>query len=72
VILVDSIVWIDSFRGNLTSQTDLLEELLDSQELALGDWIFTEILQGCKFDKDFNDVRRLLRRWTSLFWVAKM
>ena len=28
----------------------------------MGDLIFTELLQGCKFDKDFNDVRRLLRR----------
>ncbi|MBL0731219.1 PIN domain nuclease [Piscinibacter sp. HJYY11] len=62
MILVDSSVWIDYFRGRPTAQTDLLEGLLDSQELAIGDLIFTEVLQGCKFDKEFNEVRRLLGR----------
>ena len=62
MILVDSSVWIDYFRGKPTVQTDLLEGLLDSQELAIGDLIFTEVLQGCKFDKEFNEVRRLLGR----------
>jgi predicted nucleic acid-binding protein len=62
VILVDSSVWIDYFRGRPTAQTDLLDGLLDTQELAIGDLTFTEVLQGCKFDKEFNDVRRLLGR----------
>ena len=62
MILVDSSVWIDYFRGRPTPQTDLLEGLLDSQELAIGDLIFTQILQGCKVDKEFNEVRRLLAR----------
>jgi predicted nucleic acid-binding protein len=43
-------------------QTGLLEGLLDTQELAIGDLIFTEVLQGCKVDKEFNQVRRLLGR----------
>jgi len=62
VILVDSSVWIDYFKGRVTAQTDLLEGLLDSQELAIGDLILTEVLQGCKLDKEFNEVRRLLGR----------
>jgi predicted nucleic acid-binding protein len=60
VILVDSSVWVDFFRGKATAQTELLEGLLDSQILAIGDLILTEVLQGCKFDKEFNEVRRLL------------
>lgn len=44
MILVDSSVWIDYFRGNATAQTVLLDELLDSQEIAIGDLIFTEVL----------------------------
>lgn len=60
MILVDSSVWIDYFRGKPTAQTDLLDGLLESHELAIGDLIFTEVLQGCKLDKDFNEVRRLL------------
>lgn len=62
MILVDSSVWIDYFRGRPTAQTDLLESLLDSQELAIGDLILTEVLQGCKLEKEFNEVRRLLGR----------
>jgi predicted nucleic acid-binding protein len=62
VILVDSSVWVDYFRGKATPQTDRLEGLLDSQTLGIGDLIFTEVLQGCKFDKEFNEVRRLLAR----------
>jgi predicted nucleic acid-binding protein len=62
VILVDSSVWIDYFRGRDTAQTDLLESLLDSQELAIGDLNFIEVLQGCRVEREFNEVRRLLGR----------
>jgi predicted nucleic acid-binding protein len=62
VILVDSSVWIDYFKGRATLQTGLLEGLLDSQELAIGDLNFIEVLQGCKIEKEFNEVRRLLGR----------
>ncbi len=62
MILVDSSVWIDYFRGRTTSQTDLLEGLLDTQELGIGDLNFIEVLQGCRIEKEFNEVRRLLGR----------
>lgn len=62
MILVDSSVWIDFFRGKPTVQTAMLEGLLDSRPLGIGDLILTEVLQGCKFDKEFNEVRRLLSR----------
>lgn len=62
MILVDYSVWVDYFRGKSTAQTALLEGLLDSQELAIGDLNFTEVLRGCKISKEFNEVRRLLGR----------
>lgn len=62
MILVDASVWIDYFRGKATAQTGLLEGLLDSQELAIGDLNFIEVLQGCRVEKDFKEVRRLLGR----------
>ncbi len=62
MILVDSSVWIDFFRGRPTAQTERLAGLLDSQALGIGDLILTEVLQGCKFDKEFNEVRRMLAR----------
>lgn len=62
MILVDASVWVDFFRGKPSVQTDLLDGLLDSHELGIGDLVFTEVLQGCKLDKEFNEVRRLLGR----------
>ena len=60
MILVDSSVWVDYFRGKSTSQTERLESLLDTESLAIGDLTLTEVLQGCQIDKEFNDVRKKL------------
>jgi predicted nucleic acid-binding protein len=62
VILVDSSVWIDYFRGTGTRQTDTLDRLLGEEPLAIGDLILTEVLQGFVADKDFNAARRMLGR----------
>lgn len=62
MILVDSSVWIDYFRGQSTVQTGLLDNLLDTQELAIGDLNFIEVLQGCRVQKQFSEVQRLLGR----------
>jgi len=60
VILVDSSVWIDFFRGSPTPQTEKLDALLGTEPLAVGDLILTEVLQGFASEKDFNHARRLL------------
>ena len=60
MILVDSSVWIDYFRGNATPQVDKLDTLLGAVPLAIGDLILTEVLQGCTSEKEFNAVRRAL------------
>lgn len=64
MILVDSSVWIDYLRGNVTPQTDKLDSLLASVPLAIGDLILTEVLQGCPTDKAFNAVRKSLAPMT--------
>jgi predicted nucleic acid-binding protein len=66
LILVDSSVWIDYFRGTITVQTEKLDRLLGQQPLAIGDLILTEVLQGFDSEKDFNHVRKML---TSLIVV---
>ncbi len=60
MILVDSSVWIDYFRGKATPQTDCLDYLLDTLPLATGDLILTEVLQGFGSDRQFDDARRLI------------
>ena len=60
MILVDSSVWIDYFRGTATPQADTLDELLGAEELATGDLILIEVLQGFRNDRDFNKARGVL------------
>jgi predicted nucleic acid-binding protein len=60
MILVDSSVWIDYFRGTVTPQTDRLDALLGNEPVAIGDLILAEVLQGFTNDRDFNQALRLL------------
>ena len=54
MILVDSSVWIDYFRGTATPQVNKLDTLLDREPVAIGDLILTEVLQGFTADRDFE------------------
>ena len=60
MILVDSSVWIDNFRGTPTPQTDFLDALLGREPLLIGDLILAEVLQGFASDRDFEQARTLL------------
>jgi predicted nucleic acid-binding protein len=66
LILVDTSVWIDYFKGASTAQTEKLDKLLGHEPLAIGDLILTEVLQGFADERDFNEARRML---TSLIVV---
>ena len=60
MILVDSSVWIDYFRGDVTPESDRLDQLLSSELLLIGDLILTEVLQGFVRERDFNQAKTLL------------
>jgi predicted nucleic acid-binding protein len=66
LILVDSSVWIDYFRGTITAKTELLDTLLGREPLAIGDFMLTEVLQGFADERAFNEARKML---TSLMIV---
>lgn len=53
MILVDSSVWLDLFRGDHTPQTQLTLNILQSgdEELAVADFILLEVLQGFRSEK---------------------
>lgn len=61
MIVVDSSVWIDYFRGARTPQSDKLDVLLGAQPLAIGDLMLAEVLQGFDSDRDFERALRLLK-----------
>ena len=60
MVLADTSVWIDYFRGVVNWQTDRLDWLLGAQPVALGDLILTEILQGFDQEADFRRARSFL------------
>lgn len=60
MILVDSSVWIDYFRGTVTPQTDKLDALLGIEPIATGDLVLTEVLQGFSSDRDFKQAEKLM------------
>jgi predicted nucleic acid-binding protein len=64
VILVDSSVWIDYFRGVVTPQSDSLDGLLGVEPVAIGDLMLAEVLQGFGDDRDFERARQLLSTLT--------
>ena len=61
MILVDSSVWIDYFRGVQSSETDRLHALLGNEPIATGDLVLVEVLQGFGSAQEFNQGKKLLR-----------
>lgn len=59
MILVDSSVWIDYFNAIDTDQTDILDRMLGSEILIIGDLILTEVLQGFSREKDYKTAKML-------------
>ena len=64
MILVDSSVWIDYFRGAPTPAAQTLDALLDVERIAVGDLMLAEVLQGFRTDADFKAARKVLAAFT--------
>ena len=46
MIVVDSTVWIDFFRGSVTRETTMLRSLMGLGVVLVGDLVLAEVLQG--------------------------
>ena len=57
MILVDSSVWIDYFRGTATRKSEFLSRQIDAGgvEIAAGDLIVAEVLQGFRSEKQARE-----------------
>jgi predicted nucleic acid-binding protein len=61
MMLVDTTVWIDFFKGNSTPQVEKLESLIENDEdLCLCGVILTEVLQGIRSDSEYRRTKSLL------------
>jgi predicted nucleic acid-binding protein len=68
MIVVDSSVWVDFFRGAANEKVAKLRALLGSQEILVGDIILCEVLKGFSDDRDASAALRAL----SAFRLAPM
>ena len=57
MIVVDTSIWIDFFRGKKSPLHKLIE---NEEDIALTEIIITEILQGIKNDKDYKKLKPFL------------
>ena len=60
MIVVDSSVWIDFFRGKNTLGAETLDASLGEDVVAIGDVMLVEVLQGFRAESDYRKARDLL------------
>ena len=63
MILVDSSVWIDFFRGIDSSGAFKLRQVLRHSEVIVGDLILVEVLQGYTVEREAEKAGELLGRF---------
>lgn len=63
MVIVDTTVWIDYFRGQENPETEWLDRELGQQPLGLTDLILCEILQGVQPESVVTQVRSELKRF---------
>jgi predicted nucleic acid-binding protein len=63
VIVVDTSVWIDFFRGTNQQLNDKLELLIENNEIIALSCVFGELLQGVKNE---NEEKTILDFWHNL------
>ena len=70
MLVVDTTVWVDYFNGVVNPQTDFLHNVLDSTSILIGDLILAEVLQGFRYDPDFEKVRRIMEKFSQESMVS--
>ncbi len=60
VVIVDTTVWVDYFRGVTNPETEWVHAALDRQRLGLTDLILCKVLQGVRDDAAAKAVEREL------------
>jgi hypothetical protein len=61
VIVVDTSVWIDFLNGRDALHVQRLRAALGAEEIAVGDLMLCEVLQGLDSERDARQVEALLR-----------
>lgn len=60
MILLDSTVLVDYLNGNNTWQVEVLDSILGKELVVIGDYVLTEVLQGFRIEKEFQEAKTTL------------
>lgn len=60
MVIVDTSVWIPFFNRPGSTEQAAVAELIDADEVALVGVVLAELLQGCRSDKESQEVREAL------------
>lgn len=60
MVIVDTTVWVDYFRGVLNPETSWLDQQISHQRLGLADLILREVLQGVRDRNTFTRISKEL------------
>jgi predicted nucleic acid-binding protein len=60
MIVADTSVWIDYFKGIKAPHTDILDQELLHNRIITGDIIIIEFLQGFKNEKDYHQAKDIM------------
>lgn len=68
-ILVDSSVWVDFFRGQMSREVKTLKDaIIQGDDVYLSPTILQEVLQGFKHEQDYRLAKELLMTFPVLTW----
>jgi hypothetical protein len=70
LIVVDTSVWVDFFRDDRTAEAALLDSLLPSKRIILGDLVLCEILLGVPTERAARETEAALRKFRLVTMVG--
>ncbi len=72
MIIADSSVWIDYFRGIDVPHTNKLDMALGTDEIFMGDLIVTEIMQGARTEKSITQIKDVISKMQCVNMVGQI
>jgi predicted nucleic acid-binding protein len=72
MIIADSSVWIDYFRGIDVPHTNKLDMALGTDEIFMGDLIVTEIMQGARTEKSISQIKDVISKMQCVNMVGQI
>ena len=69
MVIVDTTVWVDYFRGVRNAETDWLDREAHKIRIGLSDLILCEVLQGVRSEREFGLIQKELLKF-QLFQVG--